>query len=395
MPADNRFSRRSFFQLSAAASAVAAFPVFTESMLAAAAAHRPYTKDAVLIDSNENPLGPTQAARDAISAIIPQGGRYCDSLTDDLIHTFAQIEGLNPDYIHAFPGSSNPLNYAVRAFTSPQKSYVTADPGYEAGMHAAADVQAPIVKVPLTKDYTHDVKAMLAPGTDAGLFYVCTPNNPTGTLTSHSDIEFLLEKKRNGSVVMVDEAYIHFSNAPSVLDLVKAGKDLIVLRTFSKIYGMAGLRCGFAMARPDLLEKMMRSGSWNFMPITAVVAATTSLKDADLIPERRRINSSIRQETFQWLDRNGYSYIPSESNCFLLDTKRPGKQVIDAMAAQNIFVGRIWPVMPTHVRITVGTRDEMNRFQAAFQKVMTGAVAMSLTPSRTKRMRSRNGAALT
>ncbi len=393
MPSDNRFSRRSFLHLSAAASAVAAFPVFTEPMLAAAAAHHPFTKDAVLIDSNENPLGPTQAARDAISAIIPQGGRYSDNLTDDLIHTFAQIEGLNPDFIHAFPGSSNPLHYSVRAFTSAQKSYVTADPGYEAGMHAAAAVDARVVKVPLTKTYAHDVKAMLAAGSDAGLFYVCTPNNPTGTLTSHSDIEYLVENKPKGSVVMVDEAYIHFSTAQSVLDLVKAEKDVVVLRTFSKIYGMAGLRCGFAIARPDLLEKVMQAGGGNFMPITAVVAATASLKDADLIPQRRHINASIRQETFQWLDRNGYSYIPSESNCFLLDTKRPGKQAIDAMATQKVFVGRIWPIMPTYVRITVGTRDEMNLFQAAFQKVMTGAVAMSITPSRPTAQRTRRNLA--
>ena len=377
-----RLSRRSFFRLSAAASAVAAFPVFTEPMLAAAAvAHRPYNKDAVLIDQNENPLGPSPTARDAIAAVIPQGGRYSHNLTDDLIDTFAQIEGLNPDYIHAFPGSSNPLNYAVRAFTSPQKSYVTADPGYEAGMFVAAAVGARVVKVPLTKDYAHDVKAMLGAGSDAGMFYICTPNNPTGTLTSHADIEYLLEKKPKGSVVTVDEAYLHFSNSPSALDLVKAGKDVIVLRTFSKIYGMAGLRCGFAVARPDLLRRIMDAGSWNFMPITAAVAATASLKDVDLVPERRRINASIRQETFQWLDRNGYSYIASESNCFLLDTRRPGKQAIDAMAGQNVFVGRIWPCMPTYVRITVGTRDEMARFQSAFQKVMTGAVAMSLTPS--------------
>ena len=296
-------------------------------MLAAAAStHRPFTSDAVLIDSNENPLGPTPAARDAISAIIPQGGRYSDNLTEDLIHTFAQVEGLNPEYIQAFPGSSNPLHYSVRAFTSPQKTYVTADPGYEAGMFAAAATAARVVKIPLTKTYAHDVKAMLAVGADAGLFYVCTPNNPTGTLTSHSDIEYLVENKPKGSIVMVDEAYIHFSTAPSVLDLVKAGKEVIVLRTFSKIYGMAGLRCGFVVARPDLLEKVMQAGGWNFMPITAVVAAAASLKDAKLVPERRRINASIRQETFQWLDRNGYSYIPSESNCFLLETKRPGKE---------------------------------------------------------------------
>jgi histidinol-phosphate aminotransferase len=386
MPSRNLspFSRRSFLHLSAAASAAAAFHIVTEPMLAAAA-RRPFSKDGVMIDSNENPLGPSQPARDAISAIIPQGGRYLDNLTDDLVHTFAQLEGLNPDYIHAFPGSSPPLRFAVVAFTSPRKSYVTADPGYEAGMHAAAAAEARVVKVPLTKTYAHDVKAMLAAAPDAGLFYICSPNNPTGTLTPHSDVEYLVENKPQGSIVMVDEAYIHFCDAPSTLDLVKAGKDVVVLRTFSKTYGMAGLRCGFAIARPDLLEKIMDRAGWNFMPITALVAASASLKDPRLVPERKRINATIRQETFQWLDRNGYSYISSESNCFLLDTKRPGKPVIDAMAQQNVFIGRIWPVMPTCVRITVGTQEEMEQFQAAFQKVMRGTTAFSLQPARPTR----------
>jgi histidinol-phosphate aminotransferase len=375
MPSTLPFSRRSFLSLSAAA---AACTIVTEPLLAAA--HRPFHADGVMIDSNENPLGPSQSAREAISAIIPQGGRYLDNLTDDLVHTFALQEGLNPDCVHVFPGSSPPLRFGVIAFTSPQKSYVTADPGYEAGMFAAGVAQARVVKVPLTKTYAHDVKAMLAAAPDAGLFYICSPNNPTGTLTPHADIEYLVENKPKGSVVMIDEAYIHFCGAPSTLDLVKAGKDVIVLRTFSKTYGMAGLRCGFAIARPDLLEKIMDRAGWNFMPITALVAASASLKDANLVSERRRINSGVRQETFQWLDRNSYSYIASESNCFLLDTKRPGKEVIDAMAQQKVFIGRIWPVMPTSVRITVGTHDEMQQFQAAFQKVMRGTTAFSLQP---------------
>ena len=380
MPSGNPspFSRRSFLQFSAAA---AAFHIVTEPMLAAAA-RRPVSKDGVMIDSNENPLGPGQAAREAISAIIPQGGRYLDNLTDDLIHTFAQQEGLNPEWIRAFPGSSPPLRFGVIAFTSPQKSYVTADPGYEAGVFAAAATQARVVKVPLTKTYAHDVKGMVSAAPDAGVFYVCNPNNPTGTLTPHSDLEYLVESKPKGSVVMVDEAYIHFCDAPSTLDFVKAGKDVVVLRTFSKTYGMAGLRCGFAIARPDLLEKVMDSAGWNFMPITAVTAAIASLKDPQLAPERKRINATVREETFQWLDRNRYSYIPSQSNCFLLDTKRPGKGVIDAMAKQNVFIGRIWPIMPTCVRITVGTHEEMGQFQIALQKVMLAASAFSLQPAR-------------
>jgi histidinol-phosphate aminotransferase len=389
LPSQNRspFSRRSFLQLSAAA---AALRIASEPMLAAAARTR-HSSDGIMIDSNENPLGPSQPARDALAAIIPQGGRYLDNLTDDLLHTFAEQEGLKPDYVHAFPGSTPALHFGVIAFTSAKKSYVTADPGYEAGVHAAEGAQARVVKVPLTKTYAHDVKAMLAAAPDAGLFYICTPNNPTGTLTPHADVEYLVENKPKGSVVMVDEAYIHFCDAPSTLDLVKAGKDVIVLRTFSKTYGMAGLRCGLAVARPELLDKIMEGAGWNFMPVTALVAATASLKDPSLVPERRRINAGIRQETFQWLERNGYPYIPSESNCFLLDTKRPGKEVIDAMAQQKIYIGRIWPVMPTSVRITVGTHDEMQQFQTAFQKVMKGTTAFSLAPPRPARNTRRNG----
>jgi histidinol-phosphate aminotransferase len=384
------FSRRSFLHLSAAASTVAALPVFTEPMLAAAAhgpAHKPIPKDAVIISQNENPLGPSQKAREAMAAIIPQGGRYSLIMTDDLIQTFANQEGLKPEYVAAFPGSSDPLHYSVLAFTSPQKSFVIADPGYEAGMHAAGVSGARVVKVPVTKNYAHDVKAMVAAALDAGLFYVCTPNNPTGTLTPHSDIEYLVENKPAGSVVMVDEAYIHLSSGTSTLDLVKAGKDVIVLRTFSKIYGMAGLRCGFAIARPDLLEKISRFNGWGAMPITAVAAAQASLQDPQLVPERKRIIGGVRQETFEWLDRGGYKYIPSEANFFMLDTKRPGKQVIDAMAEHNVYVGRVWPVWPTYVRVTVGTHDEMAQFQSAWQKVMNGTAAMSLPSAGIKRVR--------
>jgi histidinol-phosphate aminotransferase len=147
---------------------------------------------------------------------------------------------------------------------------------------------------------------------------------------------------------------------------------VIVLRTFSKVYGLAGLRVGMVVGRPELLDKVMERGGWNFMPVTAVAAATASLKDPQLVAERRRINASIRQQTFQWFDRNGYTYIPSEANHFMVDTKRPGQEVRDAVAKENVLIGRVWPVMPTWVRITVGTQPEMEKFQAAFQKVMKG-----------------------
>jgi histidinol-phosphate aminotransferase len=367
------FSRRSFLHLSAAASAATLFHGMSEAQMAAAARPASHAANAVMIDSNENPLGPCQAAREAAAAIIPQGGRYAFNMSVELATMFAQMEGLNPEWVRSTVGSTPPLGLTVMAFTSPKRSYVTADPGYEYGMMLSESSGTRVVKVPLTKTYAHDVRAMLAAAPDAGVFYICTPNNPTGTLTPHADVEYLVANKPKGSVVLVDEAYIHFSEAAlaqSTLDLVKAGKDVVVVRTFSKVYGMAGLRCGFVIARPDLMQKVMTRGGWNPMPVTAVVAAKASLNDPHLLAERRRINTDVRQQTFQWLDRNGFSYIPSESNCFMLDTKRPAQEVRNAMAKENVIIGRVWPVMPTWVRVTVGTQEEMERFQAALDKVM-------------------------
>src|SRR5258706_2018049 len=373
-------SRRMFLQLSAAATAAMAFRIATEATLAADERHV-FHPGAVIIDANENPLGPCDAARKAIVDMAPQGGRYSYWLHDEFVKTFSGMEGLKPEYVRVFPGSSEPLHFSVLSFTSLTKSYVTADPGYEAGMKAAAVSGARVVQTPLTKTYAHDIKAMLTFAPDAGLFYVCTPNNPTGTMTPRSDIEQLLAAKPKGSVVLVDEAYIHFSDGASALDLVKADQDVIVLRTFSKIYGMAGIRCGVAIGRPDLLEKLETYNSGSALPITALAAATASLKHEHLVSERKQVNAVIRQKTFDWLASQGYSFVPSQSNCFMLDTKRPAKEVIDALAARNVYIGRPWPVWPTHVRITVGSEPEMEAFQAAFQAVMKNSTTTGYDPS--------------
>ena len=380
----SRGSRRAFLQLSAAATAAAALRIATEASLAAED-RNVFHPGAVVIDANENPLGPCDAARKAIVDMAPQGGRYSYWLKEELVKTFTEMAGLKPEYLRVFPGSSEPLHFSVLAFTSPARSYVTADPGYEAGMRAAKISGARIAKTPLTKTYSHDIKAMLAAAPDAGLFYVCTPNNPTGTMTPHSGIEQLLAAKPKGSVVLVDEAYLHFSDGVSALDLVKADQDVIVLRTFSKIYGMAGIRCGMAIGRPDLLAKLETFAGWSAMPITAVAAATASLKHEHLVSERKQLNASIRQNTFAWLARQGYSYVPSESNCFMLDARRPAKEVIDRMAARNVYIGRAWPVWPTHVRITVGTAPEMEAFQEAFQAVMKNSTTTGLAPALPRR----------
>ncbi len=375
-------SRRSFLRY---ASLAAAAPIFTEAHFAMAAQQAAQQQgaaparrirqamptDAVLINANENPLGPCKAACDVIASLAPLGGRY-DILgeTDKLTKTFAAQNGLKEEYVSVYAGSSEPLHFSVLAFTSPTRGLVTADPSYEAPLRAAMVTKAKISKVALCKDYSHDVKAMLAADPNAGVYYICNPNNPTGTLTAKKDIAWALDNKPKGSILLVDEAYIHLSDSPNVLDMVAADKDVIVLRTFSKIYGMAGIRCGVAAGRPDLLKQLQPYGQ-NPMPITGSGAANVSLLDAELIPTRKKIIGDTRRDTLTWLAANNYKVIgDSESNCFMIDTGREGKSVIRAMQAENVYIGRVWPVWPNAVRVSVGTPAEMAKFKVAFKKVM-------------------------
>ena len=372
-------SRRSFLRMAGLA---ATLPIFSEAHFARAAQKaaapkvvddfpHPNNPNAIMINANENPLGPSEAALAAITAIARTGGRYdATGCEDELTALLAAEFSLPANYLAIYAGSSEPLQFATLSFTSPTRSFVTADPSYEAGMVAAAAAGAKVIKVPLTPAYAHDVRAMVAADPNAGVLYICSPNNPTGTLTPKEDILWALDHKPPGSILLVDEAYIHIAGSPSVIDQVALGKDIIVLRTFSKIYGMAGIRCGVAFGRPNLLKKLSFYGR-NALPVTALAAASASLKQPDLVPTRRKIIADTRNSTFAWLDSKGYKYVPSVSNCFMIDTGRPGREVMVAMREQNVYIGRVWPAWPNHVRITVGTPHEMAVFQTAFEKVMS------------------------
>jgi histidinol-phosphate/aromatic aminotransferase/cobyric acid decarboxylase-like protein len=364
------FSRRNFGRFATMLAAGATLPFSNESALAQLSMVKgPMPADAVKINANENPLGPCPEAAEAIHNIVQKGGRYLYEETFTMQEAMAEIEGLKPSYITPYAGSSAPLHQAVLAFTSPSKPFVTADPGYEAGERAAKFVGSKVIRVPLTKTYAHDVIAMAKADPNTGLIYVCNPNNPTGTLTSRADIEYLLANKPAGSILMLDEAYIHLSGAPGAQDLVAADKDIIILRTFSKLYGMAGLRAGAAMGRPDLLSKIMPYSA-GALPVTAMAGATASLKVKDLVPKRRKIIADVREDVFAYLVKNNFKFVPSVSNKFMVDTGRPGHEVIAAMQKEHIYIGRVWPSWPTYVRVSIGTQAEMNRFKTAFSKVM-------------------------
>jgi histidinol-phosphate aminotransferase len=368
--AQRGFSRRNFGRIAAMMTAGAALPFYNEPAMAQLSAIRgPMPPDAVKINANENPLGPCEEALSAVHAVAKNGGRYLYEETFGFQELLAEQEGLKANYVQPYAGSSAPLHQAVLGFTSPTRPFVTADPGYEAGERAAEFIGAPVIRVPLTKTYAHDVRKMAAASPNAGLIYVCNPNNPSGTLTPRSEIEWLLENKPKGSVLMVDEAYIHIAGAPMCSDLVARDKDIVILRTFSKIYGMAGLRAGAALARPDLLDKI-RPYTSGALPVTGMVAATASLKSKSLVPERRKIIGGVREDVQSFLDKHNFKYVPSVSNKFMVDVKRPGREIIEAMMKEKVYIGRVWPSWPTYVRVSIGTQEEMNKFKTAFLKVM-------------------------
>ena len=369
------FSRRNFGKLATILTAGASLPFYNEFSLARAQDREdriPMPPDAVRISGNENPLGPCREACEAIYKVASQGGRYDPNGENAEFHrTAAAMEGLKRSYVAGFAGSADPLHRTVVAFTSSDKPLVTANPGYEAPERTADFVGAKVIRVPLAASGAHDVKAMLAAAPAGGVFYICNPNNPTGTITPKEDVEWLLANKPKGSIVLLDEAYIHFSKDATMGGyLVGQDKELIVLRTFSKIYGMAGIRAGMALARPDLLAKIAPYGSGR-LPVTAAAAAIASLKLPTLIPDRRKINTGIRESTLNFLEQKKFTYLAgSQTNFFMMDVKRPGKEFAAAMAKEKVYVGRTWPMYPTYSRITVGTKDEMEKFKAALMKVM-------------------------
>ncbi len=374
---DRGYSRRqlagiaSAFGIGAMAVAAAGRPAWASGGVPDAA---PAAK--VRIGANECWTGPMAPGQAAAAAIIPHGNRYEPrDERGDFIKAVVKVEGVPGDHVAPFPGSSDPLSRSVVSFCSPTRGLVTADPTFELAGRTAEWLQVPVKRVPLKPDFTHDVKAMLAADPNAGLYYVCTPNNPTGTVTPLADIEWLVANKPAGSMVLVDEAYTHFAGVPTASYMAAAGKDVVVMRTFSKIFGMAGMRMGYIMARPDVIEKMMRydggmqSGA---LPLPSLVCATASLTAADLIAARRGEMRQARAMAVEHVRKRGLRVMPTDANMFMIDWKTaPATKMQAAFRAQSVEIGRSWPIWPTVSRVTVGSMDDMSAFAAALDRVWT------------------------
>jgi histidinol-phosphate aminotransferase len=326
------------------------------------------------IGANECWTGPLLPGQIAARKMVENGNRYAPhDERGDFIKAVMSVEGVPYDHVAPWPGSSDPLSRSVVTFCSPTRGLVTADPTFELAGRTAAWLKVPVKAVPLTPDHRHDVKAMLAADPNAGLYYICTPNNPTGTITPLADIEWLLANKPADAMVLIDEAYTHFAGVPVASYLAAKRTDVIVMRTFSKIFGMAGMRMGYIMTKPDNIAKMMRydggmqSGA---LPLPSLVCATASLTAATLIAARRAEMQAARGMTLDHLKKRGLTVVPTEANMFMIDWKtKQAKDMQAAFRTQSVEIGRSWPIWPTVSRVTVGSMAEMKDFCIALDKV--------------------------
>jgi histidinol-phosphate aminotransferase len=334
----------------------------------------PTPNGAVRIDKNECWTGPMAVGQAAAVAMVAQGNRYFPSdAREKLLHAVSDVVGVPADHVSPWPGSSDPLCRSVVTYCSPKRGLVTADPVFELAGATAEWLGAPVKRVPLTRDYRHDVKAMLAADPNAGAYYIVSPNNPTGTLTPLEDIEWLATNKPDGSVLIVDEAYIHFADMPSAAKLATGRKDVIVLRTFSKIFGMAGLRFGYMMTRPDIIAKMQRydggmtSGA---LCVTSLACAAASLTAKDEIAARKAQLTATRNMTVEHVTKRGFNVVPSQANMIMIDWKtKSAADMREAFRAQGVEIGRVFPAWPTHSRVSIGSTDDMKAFCATLDRI--------------------------
>src|SRR6266436_6803614 len=363
-------SRRDFARL-LGAGAAAAF-VRPAGSFSKQPEHIPATGQVVRLSANENPYGPSPKALKAMTDSFIVACRYPDEHNNVLIDKLAKLNGVDHNQILLGDGSSEILKLCAETFTGRDRgTLVAADPTFEAIMQQASTNGAEVVKIPLTSTFAHDVPKMLS-AAKAGLIYVCNPNNPTASITPKDELRDFIAKTPPETMILVDEAYFHFADSPdyeSVIPLVKEHPNLIVSRTFSKIYGMAGLRCGYCVAQRETIQRIHPHQMWDSVNIMALSAAITSLSDPDQVTNGKRLNSEAKTFVTSELDKMGYKSIPSQANFFMVDVKRPVVPLIQALKERKVQVGRLFPALPNYMRVTIGKKSEMETFLSAFRQV--------------------------
>jgi histidinol-phosphate aminotransferase len=334
-------------------------------------------KDTVWLNANENPLGPPKSSIQAMTEVLPASWRYHYQEVRDFYAALGRSEDLGPENILAGSGSSEMLHAAVDAFTAPDRPMIVMYPTYEGPPEVARSMNHPVIQVPLAPDYGADVRKLAAEAEKArgGLIYMCNPNNPTSAITRKQDVAWLVQNLPSDTVLLIDEAYIHFSDSPdleSAIQYVRQGKNVMVARTFSKIYGMAGVRAGFVCARADLIERM-RPFRNNVLSVIAMRAALAALAEArTLVPERRAVNARIRADLCAWLRERKLPYIEPHANFLMIDVGRNAREFIAKMPRMGVAVGRPFPPLDNMLRVSIGTAPQMQKFREVFWRVYQG-----------------------
>ncbi len=380
-------SRRSFFgALGAGTAGVMVAPLITwrghETLVAQSAGSRRADRllssrpGVIRIDSNENPNGPGEKVYETIRRHLGESNRYPVRSEDDLSAAIAKTHGIQPENVILGSGSGELLRASVSAFTSPSRALVAPDPTFEACASWAKFIGAPIIAPKVDDSLRLNLDAMADMGKGAGLVYCCNPNNPTATVHSAADVRAYVEQVGRSSpetTILIDEAYHEYVDDlayATAIPLALANPRVVVTRTFSKVFGMAGLRVGYAVGQPTTLAKM---SAWllgsNVSQLT-LVAAAGAVADTQHIALEQRRNRITRAYTRAFFEKAGYQVAKSDANFMMADIRRDAKQFKTDALKHNVAVGRQFPVLPNWVRVSVGTMPEMKKALGVFNTLL-------------------------
>jgi histidinol-phosphate aminotransferase len=324
---------------------------------------------------NENPHGPSESVVKAMASAVRFQSRY-NYPDAGILDEIAAHHGVAREQVILGAGSSEILEVAGRSFLPGGRKVVGVEPTFADVYEYASGVRAESIILPLRQDYTQDIAALVRATRrnhrDVGFVYLCTPNNPTGIVVTKAEVRELLDGIPEDVPVLIDEAYHHYVAHPEYatsVPYVREGRQVIVARTFSKVYGLAGMRLGYGIAPKPLIDRMRphTTGSINALVKWAGAAA---LKDTAAMDRTRTATLQLRRQTTTAIEQMGYTVLPSEANFFMVHLRKEVTPVIEAFRDRGVFVGRPFPPMTRHLRVSVGTEAEMARFLEAFRLIL-------------------------
>ena len=361
-------SRRKFFRQIVVGSALSATTWRLDELSQAVSTGRSgYGGEPIRLDMNINPYGSSPKVLEVIRANLDLVNRYPDDDYHHLSERIADFHKVKSNEVTLGSGSREVLRMAVDAFLTRGKTLVLASPTFEPMINLARQVGADVKAVPINRRYAHDLEAMLQRvNASTSLVYICNPNNPTGSLTPRKDLEAFLEKLPSTVAVVIDEAYHEYvgptSDYKSFIDHPIDDKRVIVVRTFSKIYGMAGLRLGYAISSAEVSRKLSLTQLERGVNIVAARSAVAALDDSEYILFSSRRNANERQEYYNQTNARMLRQVDSLTNFVFTKTGRPSSQVIEHFERNGITLGPVVPEMDRYVRVAIGTKENMKEF---------------------------------